>query len=162
MKVLDINRYDKTNITDIFQNLLAVSQMLTLLTESEESIAKEANHNSHKTDTLLSDAEIILNTINSYNGVLFIAKVNGNSVGFSIISENDINGYNIDWLFVKEDYRHKGIGKEIMKQIKDYTKELKKENLTLGVLYDNNKAIGFYRNEGFRTYQYSMSLWLNK
>lgn len=50
---------------------------------------------------------------------------------------------------VKKEYRHKGIGKQLLKYIFDYAKELGYTEMSVGVDLDNYIAILVYKKYGF-------------
>lgn len=63
-------------------------------------------------------------------------------------------------LFVKENNRRQGIGRELFIDIKDKLKEKGIDKLELMVWSFNKDAINFYRNEGMKTRSEIMELLL--
>ena len=86
--------------------------------------------------------------------LVFIVEKDKDIIGYSLVrKENFNNGYkgHILSFAVLEKYRSKGIGKDLM----DFTYDIicKKFNviyLTLNVMVSNNRAIHFYKREGFK------------
>ncbi|MCH4012993.1 MAG: GNAT family N-acetyltransferase [Solobacterium sp.] len=55
----------------------------------------------------------------------------------------------IDDLCVDEKARGMHVGKSLIAYVEDYAKKIGAHNVTLNVWHGNDKAIGFYRKEGF-------------
>ena len=90
----------------------------------------------------LSDYEVSFNQFNKVLGFY----INSNLVGFldySIIYER----LEINYIFVKEEYRRKNIAYTLLKYIID---NYNYENITLEVNVNNNKAINLYQKLGFK------------
>ena len=90
----------------------------------------------------LSDYEVSFNQFNKVLGFY----INSNLVGFldySIIYERS----EINYIFVKEEYRRKNIAYTLLKYIID---NYNYENITLEVNVNNNKAINLYQKLGFK------------
>ncbi len=63
----------------------------------------------------------------------------------------------IEHLLVNPEYQNKGIGKELMRFIEDYSRrELKLKQLKLHVRCKNEKAISFYEKNGFNKHAFIM------
>src|SRR3989344_3865439 len=63
-------------------------------------------------------------------------------------------------LFVNQEYRNKGIGKELLNFIEKYARKIKLKRIKLDVLADNNTAINFYNKRKYKIYAYKMERWL--
>lgn len=57
------------------------------------------------------------------------------------------NSIYIQYLEVKRDYRHNGIGRKLLRYVKD---RYKKKNIYLKVGKENNIALNLYKDEGFK------------
>lgn len=62
----------------------------------------------------------------------------------------------IDQMCVIEEYRNKGVGKMLMKKIKEFTQTKGIKRIELSVWADNVNAIKFYERMGFTNYLYNM------
>ena len=71
---------------------------------------------------------------------LYVFDQNGDIIGFAGIIDNYIAG-----LFVKSTSQSKGIGRKLLNHIKSM-----KNTLSLNVYQKNERAIKFYKREGFR------------
>jgi len=69
-------------------------------------------------------------------------------IGYSISSIAGMNG-EVDSIFVCEEYRGKGIGKEFMNRALDWFDNNKIVNVFINVLYENENALKFYDNFRF-------------
>jgi len=74
-----------------------------------------------------------------------ILEINKKPIGFYQIKQND-DELEIKGLFLIDEYRNKGIGKYLMEEF-EKTKGIK--SLVLKV-WDNNKAVGFYKKLGYK------------
>lgn len=61
--------------------------------------------------------------------------------------------FKINALFVKEDYRHKGIATELIKTILNDVKQRGITNCEIGVMSENYNAKKLYEKFGFKTYK---------
>ncbi|MCD6493613.1 MAG: GNAT family N-acetyltransferase [Archaeoglobaceae archaeon] len=73
----------------------------------------------------------------------------GEIAGFAIVYWDE-NGFYLGALGVKEKYRGKGIGKELVKKCVEFAKKKGYNKVWLEVNVDNKKAIEIYKNMGFR------------
>ncbi|MED9872881.1 MAG: N-acetyltransferase [Eggerthellaceae bacterium] len=90
-------------------------------------------HNYDLVRSLISEAEVYV-----YENV-----TESNSIaGFIGLQDNYIAG-----LFIREDARSKGIGKQLL----DFVKQ-QKQHLSLHVYKQNERAVSFYLREGFAVY----------
>lgn len=56
----------------------------------------------------------------------------------------------IENMGVSEEYRSHGVGSRLMTYARDYAKEMGINKIFVIAYYDNEKAINFYKNKGFR------------
>ena len=66
----------------------------------------------------------------------------------------------IDEFGVDEAYRRKGLAREMISFIRDYTKEKGIKRLEMNVWDFNQGAIAFYEEAGFTTYRRHMEMFL--
>ncbi|WP_208586139.1 GNAT family N-acetyltransferase [Gracilibacillus suaedae] len=93
----------------------------------------------------------------SGNRITFIYVVNNEFLGEgSLVYSNDDPDYTIpnkriylSRMIVKEEYRNRGIGGIIVDYLIDYAKQLRYEEITLGVDADNINARHLYEKKGF-------------
>ena len=95
----------------------------------------------------------------SKKSIVLIAE-NNNPIGCGIagIKENHASwskykyqGF-IGMMFVKKEYRGKGVGKRIIKELLGWFKKNKVKDIRLQVYQNNTSSIGFYRKCGFKDY----------
>ena len=60
----------------------------------------------------------------------------------------------LDHVFIKENYRSKGLGKQFMDWIEEYTKNKGCESIELNTYVQNNPSHKFYYNQGFEILGY--------
>lgn len=93
--------------------------------------------------------------INEVNGVCMVAEFNKKLVGYMVAWKKDVASYRkvtvaeLGNIFVKEEYRSKGVGKKLMEAFKDWAKQLKVDKVAVNVFALNEKGIAFYKREGF-------------
>lgn len=77
-----------------------------------------------------------------------IFRENKEMIGF--LSYEDIyERFEIDYIFVVEEYRNKGIASNMLEFLLKEAKEKQIENITLEVAVENRKAISLYKKYGF-------------
>lgn len=89
--------------------------------------------------------------------VLFIATCNNKIIGyvtaniswFKYSSYNLSNYCTIGDIMIDENYRHSGIGKLFLVEIKKWAKSESTHKIVLDVFSKNTKAISFFKNQGF-------------
>jgi GNAT superfamily N-acetyltransferase len=88
-------------------------------------------------------------------GICFVAEVDNKIIGYITACEKEVPSYRLvkvaelENIFVKAEYRSKGIGKKLMDKFINWAKELKADKVAVNVFALNDKAIGFYKREGF-------------
>lgn len=97
------------------------------------------------------------NELKSGNRITFIYTKQDEYLGeVSLVFDRDDPDYTIDEkriylsrFLVKKEYRHKGIGKQLLKYIFDYAKKLGYQEMSVGVDLDNYIALLVYYKYGF-------------
>ena len=94
----------------------------------------------------------ISNTLDFFGSIrlLFYDKLLVNRI---LTSEIKADEYYIGVLCVNKNYRKKGIGKNLIKNVKKIAQDKKCSRIILDVSKDNVKAIKFYNNIGFKIYE---------
>lgn len=89
---------------------------------------------------------------------LYVARRNGEVIGFVLFFTWQTNGpasvpskvLDLDAIAVDEAYRHQGIGRLIMEDIQEIAKDLGCNDIQLSVYPQNERAVRFYENCGFK------------
>ncbi len=86
-----------------------------------------------------------------YRAVLF--ELDGRTVAYVLYTDRTEDGDTVylRQIFVDRDYRRKGVGREVMRILRDEIWPPDKR-ITVGVLKSNRAAIAFYRSIGFEPY----------
>lgn len=87
---------------------------------------------------------------------LYVARSDGETVGYASVLVRHYNWPGVvnrkvlmlDELCVDENHRHRGIGKQMMEDIKELAREKGCTDIQLGVYAQNSAAIGFYEKVG--------------
>ena len=79
----------------------------------------------------------------------FTAVENDQIVGVAVISIT-INTANIDFIYVKKDFRSSGIGKKLLERCQAYARSKKAEGVGVNCGQENKNAKKFYKKEGFQ------------
>jgi ribosomal protein S18 acetylase RimI-like enzyme len=106
-------------------------------------------------------------SIESDTDDIFVAIADDNIVGFVHVLETSTKPYpsivahkyaEIIDFFVLDDYRKKGIGKQLLNDVKNWAKSRGLEYIELMALSNNDLGIGFYVHEGFEIASHNMRL----
>jgi len=93
----------------------------------------------------------ILASLRSKTFFILVAKANNEVIGFSITNFSELKKMYADLvdIYVLKEYRGKGVGRGLMKEL---YKELKKKNIkNIGLYSENNeKTLNFYKKQGFQ------------
>ena len=89
--------------------------------------------------------------------MLFIATIDNKIIGyvtadiswFKYSSYNSSNYCTIGDIMIDEDYRHLGIGKLFIAEIKKWAKSESTHKIVLDVFSKNTKALSFFKKQGF-------------
>lgn len=107
--------------------------------------------------------KFIQKNIKSKNAVVYIAEVDGKSAGYCLVFIKDnIAVFNlkkigyISDLFVKKDYRGRGISSKFMDAAIRFVKNKKIKHISLVVKKDNKSAYSVYKRWGFLDYHIEM------
>ena len=134
-----------------------VKELLEELQEYMISVDKEGYSTITK-DYKEKYFEKIIKEVNAYQGKIFLAmdkQVVGLIIG--IINNEDISTYDykapklgrVTELIVTKEYRNKKIGKQLLKKIEEYFKEVGCKGILLNIFTDNKVAKIFYEKEGY-------------
>lgn len=134
-----------------------VKELLEELQEYMISVDKEGYSTITK-DYKEKYFEKIIKAVNDYQGKIFLAmdkKVVGLIIG--LINNENISTYDykapklgrVTELIVTKEYRNKKIGKQLLKKIEEYFKEVGCKGILLNIFTDNKVAKIFYEKEGY-------------
>lgn len=104
--------------------------------------------------------------IKEITGVCFVAEINGEIIGYLTAANKEIPSYrlvkvaDLENLFVKKDFRSKGVGKKLLGEFKKWAKEIKVDKVAVTVFALNERAIGFYKREGFMPQDLNLEMYL--
>ena len=138
----------KTNINDL-EDILLLSDGLTL---TDFPYDKKVDVNWAHTKV---GEKYYEDKIKGALGVCFVAEVDNKIIGYITAGKKEVPSYRLvkvaelENIFVKAEYRSKGIGKKLMDKFINWAKELKMDKVAVSVFALNEKAIGFYKREGF-------------
>jgi len=91
--------------------------------------------------------------------VFFVAEENEKIIGYSRMHLfRWYEGAHIVTIVVDENYRRKGYGKMLMKEMEDYAKNKGMKVLTLDTVPDNSEALIFYIKNGYKICGYKENL----
>ena len=111
-------------------------------------------------ETLLSRGTY-LNILEDKNALLIIAELDNKPIGllYAIIEsdeDDDVTyGYHrvsVEEISVHPDYRNHNIGTALMKEVENWAKDNKIADLTSLVYAFNQKAVNFYKKNGYKPY----------
>lgn len=133
-----------------------VSEIDSMLTDLIQDEREKYNNNINEKYKV---KEFYEKFIDNEDKTIFVARDNDMILGYVYGFVQD-NGslYNkkvaqLDALFVKEQYRGKGIAKSLMEEFINWAEEKRVAYIELSVCKDNTKAINLYENEGFCIYK---------
>lgn len=90
-----------------------------------------------------------------HRAMFFVARENGNIVGMNIVYMNDLQNHNayITYIHVKEDYRNRGIGRNLLMAAIKQAQRNKFTTISLEVRKENINAKNLYSRLNFRIHQ---------
>lgn len=74
------------------------------------------------------------------------------------IRDDEIEGYLINALYVKEEYRNMGIAKKLLNEVMNLVKEKNPKFIDINVMYDNDIAKKIYDELNFKPFRLTMRL----
>lgn len=99
------------------------------------------------------------NVVKNKDNILLAKIINESVVGYIYLKpiKNDFeNGYLIDGIYVKEEYRNKGIAKELIKKALNILGSNNIQFIDINVMYDNEIAKNIYKFFGFKEFKVQM------
>ena len=134
---------------DTIEEANTCDKLLTLLIQDEKK------YNDNVSDIVVLDWYNKL--YDNPDKVIFVAKENDEIIGYIYAKINFDHSmiYKvtlIDALYVKEEYRFKGIATQLINTIKNWTKEQGIKQITINVIEKNDVAYMLYRKLGFDNY----------
>lgn len=98
------------------------------------------------------------------NEIVFVAQIEGKIVGYLAGSICEQISYitetfaELDNMCIDDEYRRYGIGTLLMNEFKKYCKEKNMQNIKVTASAKNNRAIQFYRKNGFEDYNVTLKI----
>lgn len=134
---------------DFLNNKDSLNKLLSLSYESNFNITKYLCD--IIVDSKIKELELYLK---NQKAILIGVLHNNTLVGFVWCHVHDYFGekrIHVNQIIVEEDYRGKGIAKELLKQVEIYASQLNIKTIDLFVTERNNTAVDMYENLGFVT-----------
>ena len=147
MKIIEYEEIYQEEVKELLEELQ--EYMISVDKEGYSTITKEYKEKYF---------EKIIKEVNAYQGKIFLAmdkQVVGLIIG--LINNEDISTYDykapklgrVTELIVTKEYRNKKIGKQLLKKIEEYFKEVGCKGILLNIFTDNKVAKIFYEKEGY-------------
>jgi len=115
------------------------------INEYKSSIDWSINHKSNKVFIALMDDKVI-------------GYVTAHLVYYSNSQYNNNSHCSIDDIMIDEDYRHSGIGNALLEEVKSWSQSEGIKTIQLNVFSKNEKALGFFKNQGFENLFHHLEL----
>ncbi len=138
----------KANIGDL-ENILLLSDELTI---ADLPYDKKVDVNwAHKKE----GKKYYEDKVKGILGICFVAELDNKIIGYITACEKEVPSYRLvkvaelENIFVKAEQRSKGVGKKLMDKFINWAKELNLDKVAVNVFALNEKAISFYKREGF-------------
>ena len=128
-------------------NLVALSIEVWLHTYAKDGIRNEISKHVLSTYTVKYFEELLGNP--DYK--ILVAIENQHLVGYIVVNlvsffESELNGYEVDTLYVQEHFHGKGVGRNLLSEVKAQFGS----SLWISTWVQNKEAIGFYKYLGFK------------
>ena len=132
--------------------------MITLLHDYERSLDPKKVPGSQMAHEYF---DFLIKQMTNNQGKIYIAQFNETAVGFIacwiehdevVLDINPQYGFISD-IFVSENDRGKGIGKELIQKVAEYMKQNTITQLRVHALFNNTPANSFYQRNGFSSYE---------
>ena len=147
MKIIEYEEISQEEVKELLEELQ--EYMISVDKEGYSTITKDYKEKYF---------EKIIKEVNAYQGKIFLAmdkQVVGLIIG--LINNEDISTYDykapklgrVTELIVTKEYRNKKIGKQLLKKIEEYFKEVGCKGILLNIFTDNKVAKIFYEKEGY-------------
>jgi ribosomal protein S18 acetylase RimI-like enzyme len=86
-------------------------------------------------------------------GEVWVAEVSGRAVGFMILTPNDDDSLEVDWLDVHPDFQRMGIGTQLICKAAKVAIARKRLALSVHTWETNQKMLGCAHKNGFEAYE---------
>lgn len=103
--------------------------------------------------------ESLIKEVEEGDGIFLLAFINNEAVGYARMRERnkenimaDVNAIEIARIYATQESLGKGVGKALMEHCMQIAREAKKDVIWLGVWEKNERAIGFYKKQGFEKF----------
>jgi GNAT superfamily N-acetyltransferase len=105
------------------------------------------------------DYDSFIKVLESDHNYIFVAEDAGKIIGFVTFSIRDVVRYprpiaELDELFISEEYRKHGLGKQFMEKIEELAREKNCYRMYIESRYDFKGAHSFYEKLGYTNYGY--------
>jgi ribosomal protein S18 acetylase RimI-like enzyme len=151
LEKIEIQKASISNIDDL-QKISRDTFYETFVTSTSEENMRLYLENNFSKEKLLKELE------NSYSEFYF-ALVENNLAGYLKInfSEaqtdlNDDNALEVERIYVRNNYHGKGVGRQLLDYAIQVAKQKNMQTVWLGVWENNQRAINFYKKNGFVTF----------
>lgn len=98
-------------------------------------------------------------SLENEDGLVLIAEDNNNPIGYLVGRIEEVGGFRnisnmceVDNMWIDEEYRSQGIGKQLMNEVKKWSIKKGIKKMRVIASYKNKKGIKFYEREGFGAY----------
>ncbi|GAA3196276.1 GNAT family N-acetyltransferase [Lentilactobacillus kefiri] len=103
--------------------------------------------------------EQLINELTDPQSQFFFIKVNNRSAGYLKVNVGDVqtenmgsDGLEIQRIYIRSQYKHQGLGSQLLRKGIGIARELHKSFVWLGVWENNHDALKFYQKFGFNQY----------